>query len=299
MKHLFLFFIGVLSLGLFAGALPVSAASSAISIGSVSPTSATTNMPVTLSTNVQSTAGAISSCSLYVDNDDKGAMTLSGGAATKSYTFVNSQVYTVFVFCRDAAGNFNSGPNTAVWATGGSSGSGDINPPVMGSVSPSSATVGEPVTFTINVSDSGGVASCDLFVSGQDAGAMTLASGTASKSHTFTQDGSFAVYAQCRDLADNAGTSANTAVSVLKQVVDGPTQGSLIKLACPVGALSDHPCKAVYYYGTDGKRHAFPSDKVFFTWYADFNAVQTVTSDEMAHLPLGKNVTYRPGSRMV
>lgn len=75
--------------------------------------------------------------------------------------------------------------------------------------------------------------------------------------------------------------------------------GSLVKLACPAGATADHPCKAVYYYGKDGKRHAFPNDKVFFTWYADFDAVMTVSSGELAALPLGKNVTYRPGSRMV
>ncbi|MCI0479134.1 hypothetical protein L0Y59_01175, partial [Candidatus Uhrbacteria bacterium] len=74
---------------------------------------------------------------------------------------------------------------------------------------------------------------------------------------------------------------------------------SLIKLTCPAGAVADHPCKAVYYYAGDGKRHAFPNDKVFFTWYADFDAVQEVTAEELAAIPLGKNVTYRPGTRMV
>jgi hypothetical protein len=78
-----------------------------------------------------------------------------------------------------------------------------------------------------------------------------------------------------------------------------PGPGSLIKLACPNGAASEHPCKAVYFYGSDGKRHAFPNDKVYFTWYADFGAVQTVTSSFMAGLPLGSNVTYRPGAKMV
>src|SRR5690348_13210366 len=78
-----------------------------------------------------------------------------------------------------------------------------------------------------------------------------------------------------------------------------PVPGSLIKLGCPNGAASDHPCKAVYFYGNDAKRHAFPNDKVYFTWYADFASVQTVTSAFMASLALGPNVTYRPGAKMV
>jgi len=75
--------------------------------------------------------------------------------------------------------------------------------------------------------------------------------------------------------------------------------GSLIKLSCPNGAAADHPCKAVYYYGGDAKRHAFPNAKAYFTWYADFSGVQTVTASFMASLPLGSNVTYRPGVKMV
>jgi hypothetical protein len=78
-----------------------------------------------------------------------------------------------------------------------------------------------------------------------------------------------------------------------------PAKGSLVKLACGPGANVNDPCKAVYYYAQDGKRHAFPNDKVYFSWYADFSAVQTISSSEMAALPLGSNVTYRPGSRPV
>lgn len=77
------------------------------------------------------------------------------------------------------------------------------------------------------------------------------------------------------------------------------TPGSLIKLSCPAGSASDHPCRAVYFYGSDGKRHAFPNEKTYFTWYTDFSGVRTVSASFMASLPLGGNVTYRPGVRMV
>lgn len=66
--------------------------------------------------------------------------------------------------------------------------------------------------------------------------------------------------------------------------------GSLIKIKT---------FSAVYYCGADGKRHAFPNDRIYFTWYADFKTVKTVTDAELAAVPLGKNVTYRPGSKMV
>lgn len=78
-----------------------------------------------------------------------------------------------------------------------------------------------------------------------------------------------------------------------------PAFGSLVKLACAADASTDDPCKAVYYYGSDGKRHAFPNSKVYFTWYQNFDAVVTVEPTVMGEMPLGKNVTYRPGVRMV
>ncbi|MBP9864384.1 hypothetical protein KBC54_02970, partial [Patescibacteria group bacterium] len=54
-----------------------------------------------------------------------------------------------------------------------------------------------------------------------------------------------------------------------------------------------------YYIGADGKRHAFTNSKVFFTWYCGFDDVITITPEAMATLPLGKNITYHPGVRMV
>lgn len=78
-----------------------------------------------------------------------------------------------------------------------------------------------------------------------------------------------------------------------------PAPGSLIKLTCQNGAGAGDPCKAVYYYGGDGNRHAFPNEGVYFSWYPDFAGVQTVAASFMASLQLGPNVTYRPGVKMV
>ncbi len=55
----------------------------------------------------------------------------------------------------------------------------------------------------------------------------------------------------------------------------------------------------VYYCGADGKRYVFVNDKVFFSWYEDFASISSITDSQMAAIPLGGSVTYRPGKRMV
>jgi hypothetical protein len=56
---------------------------------------------------------------------------------------------------------------------------------------------------------------------------------------------------------------------------------------------------AVYYYGANGKRYVFPTEKTYFSWYSNFNNVKTISDAELAALPIGGNVTYRPGVRLV
>lgn len=68
------------------------------------------------------------------------------------------------------------------------------------------------------------------------------------------------------------------------------TSGSLVKSTST---------SAVYYCGANGKRYVFPNDRIYFTWYSDFKTVTTVTAEQLAAIPLGGNVTYRPGVKMV
>ena len=56
---------------------------------------------------------------------------------------------------------------------------------------------------------------------------------------------------------------------------------------------------AVYYIGADGRRHAFSNDKVYFTWYTNFAGVRVVSASALAEIPLGANVTYKPGVKLV
>jgi hypothetical protein len=212
--------------------LSLSAKGNGPTIGSVSyPSNITANIAATLSASVSSAVGA-TSCNLYIDAQDIGAMNLSPSSASLSYTFSHGGVYTVFVFCRDIAGGMSSGPNTSIFVGG--------------------ATVDQPA-YSGNTS-----------------------SNAPPQTDTTTQ---------------SANTTSTSSITI-------PT-GSLIKLNCPEGAALDNPCKTVYYYGKDLKRHAFPNEHVYFTWYTNFDSVTSTDETTMGQISLGRNVTYRPGIRMV
>ncbi|MFH1142772.1 MAG: hypothetical protein ABIH67_01915 [Candidatus Uhrbacteria bacterium] len=55
----------------------------------------------------------------------------------------------------------------------------------------------------------------------------------------------------------------------------------------------------VYYYSEDGTRYIFTTEKGYFSWYEDFSGVTTITDEELADIPLGGNIVYRPGSRWI
>lgn len=65
------------------------------------------------------------------------------------------------------------------------------------------------------------------------------------------------------------------------------------------GALIKGSGPAVYFFGSDWQRYVFTSDKVYFSWYEDFADVETISDDELSEIPIGGNVTYKPGVRLV
>jgi len=69
--------------------------------------------------------------------------------------------------------------------------------------------------------------------------------------------------------------------------------------AAPVDALVKGSGPAVYYHAADGKRYVFPNLGTYESWFVDFSRVVQVSDAELAAMPLGGNVTYRPGIRMV
>ena len=95
-------------------------------------------------------------------------------------------------------------------------------------------------------------------------------------------------------LAPTSAGAIDQAINQDKDIVNvfsnNCLSGTLIKSASS---------SAVYYCGADGRRYAFPNDKVYFSWFKDFKNVVTVSNEKLASAPIGGLVTYKPGSRMV
>jgi len=60
----------------------------------------------------------------------------------------------------------------------------------------------------------------------------------------------------------------------------------------PGDLIKSSNSSTVYYFGTDEQRYGFPNEKTYFTWYDDFDDVQTIAVSEMNLIPLAGMVTY-------
>ena len=132
---------------------------------------------------------------------------------------------------------------------------------------------GQWTTFSVKASDANGVA-------------------------TFPITSSIVGSVQASAVVDGIVVSSSPTAQFVAVGVCPFTVGLLVKLPDD-GNPATQQDSAVYYYGKDCKRHAFPNSKVYFSWYADFSGVQVLTSQTLASMSLGKNVTYRPGTKMV
>jgi len=74
--------------------------------------------------------------------------------------------------------------------------------------------------------------------------------------------------------------------------------GSLVKLPDD-GDLETQFDSAVYYIGADHRRHPFPNESVYKSWFSSFFGIRVLDEITMASIPMGPMVTYRPGSTLV
>lgn len=249
----------------------VTLAQSRPSISNVMPTTVTAGVTTNLSVRV-ATGPGINFCDLYVDLADVGPMTIANGIAGLPYKIVNGGSHIAFVYCRYLDGSVNSGDETAIWANG--------------AITNSAPFSGGGVTDA-NQNDSN---QNEANVSSQPTQTSTPPSPTASSSQ---------LSATGANTTDTITANTTSVTPPPAAPVAGIPFGSLIKLNCADGASPTDGCHAIYYYGADGMRHAFANSNVFFTWYSDFTSVTTVDPSVLGSIPLGKNVTYRPGVRMV
>lgn len=311
---------------------PVVSDSTGPTILALTPTSLVANTLATFSANVSDDGTGVNYCQL-VEGGSAATMSLSGSTASVSYGFSTAGTKSLQVQCVDNAGNWSYGTPMSITVTAPASApqNNDTTPPTVGTVSPGSVTVGQSSVFTASYSDVGtGVNSCELLVNGTSQGDMTIFGGVASRSRSFSAVGSDVVQVRCRDVAGNYGYSAVRTVTIsAAATVPAPTPTptptptpsptpaptvdqsllqnlqnmgiavhALVKLPDD-GNVSTQEDSAVYYIGADGKRHGFPNSRVYFTWFTGFDGVRVITAQQLASIPLGVNVRYKPGVRMV
>ncbi len=56
---------------------------------------------------------------------------------------------------------------------------------------------------------------------------------------------------------------------------------------------------AVYFFSSNGKRYAFPNMSVYQSWYPTGANITQVTDEQLSSMPLGGNVTFKPGVALI
>lgn len=168
----------------------------------------------------------------------------------------------------------------------------DTQGPSIAAVTPSSASLNVAQTYSVTPTGESGTKWCWLYVDGNNTGAMTASSNgkTFSRSYTFTSTGNHTLYARCADGDNNYSVGTSRTLSISGTSTSSLAHGTVIRTSTS---------SAVYYYGNDGKKHLFPTENVYFSWFASYSSVTTISSSLMNALPVGENVTYRPGTVLV
>ncbi|MFH1712270.1 MAG: DsbA family protein [Patescibacteria group bacterium] len=56
---------------------------------------------------------------------------------------------------------------------------------------------------------------------------------------------------------------------------------------------------ATYYLGEDNKRYVFPNENTYYSYYENFSDVKWISCADLGNLPIGGNVPYRAGTRLI
>jgi hypothetical protein len=133
-------------------------------------------------------------------------------------------------------------------------------------------------------------------VEGLDAGGAVIASDTSAS--TFAINGASFI-PPATDSTVSGDYDKGTAMANNPNINTNMGLSTIASPSCASGTLVKGSFPAVYYCGADGKRHVFSNERVYFSWYNDWKGVTALPDEDLAEVPIGANVTYRPGSRLV
>ncbi len=148
-------------------------------------------------------------------------------------------------------------------------------------------TTPDPTTPTEPLPDTPG----DEVPTPEDPLPSTPSSGTASGGVT-------GVYSVPEVIASAPSIDADMEVESVPKKERYCVAGTLLKLPSDNNSATQQD-SVVYYCSSDGTRNVFPNEDSYFTWYRDFTGIQVISEEQMAKIPLGENITFKPGSMMV
>ncbi len=297
------------------------------SVPAITPVAATVNVPVTLRVAPTDNIEVIR-CSYKVSGVDQGPMTKdnSNGTFYVERAFAGIQSYTVSASCSDKADNATNGPNTNIVVSAATpvppAPPAPNNQPISTVVNNNTSYVllsksqlapntGEVAVITIVVRNASGNVLPNKYVTlttnrpNSDTiiniSATTNELGQAVFHVRSVSEGtsSYNPYVDGVFLGNSATVTYLSSAGQSPVLTGIAPAGTLVKLPCNANASSMDACRAVYFVGNDGKRHAFPNEKVYHSWYPNFSNVTVIGALAMSNLPIGKNITYRPGVKLV
>ena len=235
---------------------------------------------------------------------DDGSWKSIGNVQTYTHRELPSGWHTFFLRAHNNAGDISVSTSVTFEI--------DTVGPNVSAVSPLNAVTHRPVTFTVTAGSSDVMATyCTLYVQGKGTSDMNAEFSSSARSRAFTHSLTFTeaqasveVYAKCKDGDGNwtKGPSRNVTVTNSGHTTPAVnvSRGTIIKAQCDSYAPKSDSCHAVYYFGHDGKRHAFTSEAVYRSWYGNTYAGMVIISDaQMGAIPVGEHVTIRPGTALV
>lgn len=182
-----------------------------------------------------------------------------------------------------------------------------VTQPTITTTSLPGATLGASYVFTLTASGGAPAYSWSVISGSLPSGLSLGTNGTLQGSAVSA--GNYAFTVRVRDTNGNTadrtfalGVQAHVNTELEVRLANfariGVRVHDLVKLADDGNRLTQAD-SAVYYLGSDGRRHAFSNEKVYFSWYTGFGGVRIISGNDLASVPLGVNVTYRPGVKMV
>ena len=285
--------------------------------GAVSPALAAPGVPVNLDivggkytndTTPTFTWTPGSSATWYEVLLDNGNWTSIGNVSSHTLSTVQNGWHTFYVRSHDNLGDISvSAGLTFEIDTIGST---------IPAPTPSTAKTNTPTVFSVKPFGESIATYCWLFIDGKQDGQMfgvgfsTADAPILGRSVTFATTGTHTMYARCLDRDENYANGAVQSVVVSKGIsseyfgdtplMNAPvSHGSVVIAACGARAGVGDSCHTVYYVGNDGKKHSFPSESVYFTWFSSYANMVTVSKSTLASIPTGGAVTHRPGTVLV